>query len=300
VAGQCSKLATWLPSLGGEVTVKKVSGTVDPDTGTPAPHSWALLKVNQMLNVFDGKVVDRRPTRVHALVAEDSVVGAVSIEQRNAGAFSALDAESGPQLRVTAVDNVRGVALDAGGATADRRVHAMPVDGMAFDLRLSGFASRPSYVSAAGSSALIPDVRSDPLADALVVTVAGDGLEASVIARADWNASLTVTPDPAPLGARIHLVADGPATARTAWLVFGMNEALFPVLGSAATLGLVPRSPAFIQHVTLDPGGDIEWEPLLPPTLPTPGGHIHVQALFFDAGQAPVSTSNVWMLRWSN
>lgn len=298
VAEQCATLATYLAGLGGEVTVKKVSGTLDPATGVPAPHSWALLKVNQMLNAFDGKTAERRPSRMHALVAEDSVAGSATIEQRAPGSFSAADIDIGSVLRVSGVENAECVALDAGGLTADRRVEALPADGEGFDLRLSGFATRPSYVLAAGGG-LVQDVRADPLAEALVVPVPPEGLDAAVVAREDWNGTLTVTPDPAPVGAPIQLHADGPPSARSVWLVFGGHEVLSPVLADTAVLGVRPRPPSFIRRVDLDADGDLVLTPTLPATLPVPGGHIHVQALFLDEGQSPVATSNVWMLRWS-
>ncbi len=300
VADQCSELAGFLPTLGGDVLVDTTFQTVDPDTGAPAPHSWAVLDEAAFFGFLEGRVADRRPRRVRVLTAEDRVVGRVAVAQRQGDAFSRLEASVGEPLagepvEVSGVANVARVDVRAGGPAA-RRVDASGADAQPWELGLGGFASRPSHLLTGGTATLVEDVRSEPWDDALVATVPPDGLVATVVSRPDWTATLTVTPDPAPPGARVELLADGPAEARSAWLVVGAHEALVPVLG-VALLGVDPRPPSWLRLLPTDAAGDLRLAPFLPTVAPAVATHLHVQALFRDEHGAPVATSNSWMLR---
>ncbi len=304
VTDQCAQLSNFLPSLGGEVSVKTVFGTLDPATGVPAPHSWAVLKENQLANFFDGKTVDRTPASFRALLADDSTVGNVACEQRVTGAFTSFDTSVLPGAALTQVQNARLLSFDGGGAPADQRVEAIPADGQAFELRVLGLDSRPSYALHESTGALVEDVRSEPWHEALVLPVPAEGLRVNLVSRHDWTARLTVLPDPLPAPGGMTppatLVAEGFVAVDQAWLVLGMHEALSPVLGGGATLGVQPRPPSILRCLPLEDDGSVVM-PLQLPALPVgSGAHAHAQVLFLktEGTLSAAATSNVWMLRW--
>ena len=274
--------ADFLQSLGGEVTVKTVFNTTDPVTGAPAAHSWAVLKEGQLMNFFDGRVVDRRPRRFDALLAEDGAVGEVQVTRRDVGELGALSADLESGLSLAGIANVATAGVDAGGRPATLRVSVDTTDDD-LALRLHGFASRPSFLTQGPQQTLVPDVLAEPLQDALVVPVAGgatSSFEATLHAEPGWTATLLVTPAHATAGQPVQLALDGPPGATSAWLIVGTEERLVPVLGGGVRLGLDPRPPSLLRILPVDTDGDTRLSVKLPAALTAAGSHVHLQALF--------------------
>jgi len=324
-ATQNPRLFALLQALGGELQVKTVFNTIDPATGAPAPHSWAVLKPNALLDFFEGRRVERHPSQVRALLPEDARVSDLSLVQQQGGAFSAFTARLAPDFDLGGASNLAHVGFDAAGRAAALRLRLAAGATEGFALTLAGFSQRPSYLLAPDGS-LLPDVHGLPAAghfaegataaapgttagaagsaaaarvgdatglagqDALRLLLSpGAFVQAAMRHEPSWSASLRLARQPSG-ETRLQLV--GPPQARRAWLVLGSDEVLVDVLG-AALLGLDPRPPALVRQVVLDEAGRIELPVALASLRSLAGDHLHVQALCLDREGRPLAASNV-------
>ena len=110
---QSTEFGTLLSTLGGTLDTTPVSGTVDPATGLPATHSWAVLDPYELFDFFDGKVVDRSPANLSVQADIPGRAGWVAVSQNTPDAFTWFEATSatGP-VALSDVRNAAGLQVD--------------------------------------------------------------------------------------------------------------------------------------------------------------------------------------------
>jgi len=274
------------------------SGTLGSD-GLPAPHSWSVLDEVDLFNFFDGQSVDRHPAHFEAQLDLGGPVSWASTTQKHSGSFSYIDGTAdvpSASMDVTNVANAADVVLDAGAAgitSSPVRVTATAGAAERFNLRLTGFASSPSYLLDTASGQLITLVDSDPASGSLLVDMApGSSLDAQVISDPDWTASLTSTPNPVSLGATSTVLLDGSAGAPGAWVIIATNEMLLPIKGVTITANPIP--PSILLFLPLDANGNVSFPATIPTDPLLSGLRIPIQALLINAFNQVGSVSNLW------
>jgi len=291
---QSAALADYLAAR-GTVQTQPVSGTLDPATGLPATHSWAVLDEAALCDFLAPLTANRVPPTFDALLDGDAGVAFARIVQTNGGAFStlagtldgatgAVTLTTGPNLAEVTVD---GAHLDAGWP---RPIDALPTSADAPTLRLAGFATPPSYLTDAVSGELVDGLESDPAADALLAPVpAPAGL--SVLAHSvPWTAKVSLLPDPAAPGDAVTLAIDAAAGAPAAWLALGVGATLFSVPGGL-TLA-VP--PIVLVAVPLDAAGDATMDATLSSDPGLSGARLLLQAVVVGPAGTLDDASNVF------
>ncbi|MCB9897569.1 MAG: alpha/beta fold hydrolase [Planctomycetes bacterium] len=293
---------TFLSGL-GVATMKRVqSGTLDPDSGLPAPHSWAVLDETELFDFFDGKVVDRHPEDFGAQLDLGGAVSWVETTQRTAGVFTYVDGQSDPvgkHLTLSNVQNASQVSADVGLAgitgTLPVRVTATSADAGGFQLRMTGFGQTPCYVVQHGTNTLV-SFDSDPSTGSLVVQVGPNTtLDLDVVHDPKWTTVYTSTPNPAPQGSMATVTIDGPRSSTQALWVIAVYEILTPVKG--VTMTAFPGTPAILVPLPLDGNGDITFGLNIPVDPLLEGIRVPTQAVTIGAGGVFESVSNHWALR---
>lgn len=289
-----------LSSAGAPVEFVPTSGTVDGE-GAPAPHHWAVLDVVDCFDFLEQHSADRYPQDFRALAVESGQISWTKIVQRASATvlFTPFEASvDGPSrtLAIEGLDTIAQLELDAGLAglsgTDPVRVEIEIVDNSAVALTLTGFETRPSYLTEAVGGALVTGVDSDPATDSLRLTLSGpQSVAFDVIQDSDWTSTLSSTPDPVLTGGSTTLTLDGPPSAAVGALIVGLTEQLYMAKG--AKLAVVPIKVLFLP---LDPQGDLSTPLSLADDPILAGLRIPLQAVLLDGSNALQSVSNLWGL----
>jgi len=272
------------------------TGTLDPCTGNPAPHSWAVFDMPAVFAFLEDKVVDRHPEVVHAQLDRDTPVSYLDVTQQQADAFTWFIADtSATGLALTDVENAQVVDIDAVLAGPGLQgpgplpLDVTTPDAAGHELHLTGFAEPPAYLVEAGTGDLVAGTQSEPLADTLAQPVDLAGLDADLVTDALWTGDMYTTPDPAPIGGDTDVTIDMPATSTTLFIILGVQEGLVNIKGGN-TISTVP----FLVLPPV-PGPDL----VLPLEIPDDPGLAGAQLFFQTVGIAEGavdSITNRWTL----
>jgi acetyl esterase/lipase len=285
----------------GATTLKTVqSGTIDPDTLLPAPHSWAVLDETEMYDFFEGKTVERHPESFSAMQDLGGNLSWASTIQRQSQEFTYITGVSDPiggTLTISDVTNAVSVEVDAGLAGISGiwpvRVTASSADDLGFTLRLTGFDQEPSYLLDATTGELITLVNSDPTTGTLIVHVpATTALDVNVVSNPDWTGKLFSFPSPTTLDQITGVSVNMPAASESAWLIVAAVEQLYVVKG--VTLTALAAPPGLVLPLVLDFDGNAGFNTLVPNDPLLLGLRLPCQVVGLDNTATPNSVSNLW------
>lgn len=292
-----------LDSLGVTTQIKIQTGTVDPDTLLPAPHSWAVLDAEELFDFFDAAPdVDRFPVPFEAQIDVDATVSCAEVTKVLPSQFARVDLDAdgfAKTLTIDGVSNVDRLVVDVAEAgirgTLPVHVTATSADVLGFTLELEGFMERPCYLLDT-LGGLVTAVDSDIVKDSLIVDIpAGTTLEFDVIHDPEWTTDLSTSPNPAPLGSTTTVSIDGPVTSGSAYYCIAISELLTPVKGVVMTA--FPGTPAILVLLPLDSNGDVSFPITVPTDHALAGIRIPTQVVTLDGSNALESVSNNWGLR---
>jgi len=296
-----AQVAGLIASVGGTVETHAVSGTVDPVTLVPKPHSWAVLDEVALFDFFATKSVDRSPDAFKAQLDISSSAGFATGTQAVTSAFSWLDGSSvGNTLTVENVANLTTVVANVGVAGLNGvwplHVVAESADAAGYTLRLTGFDSPPGYLLRTSDASLVTGVDSDPTTGSLIVTVPGNStLDVQVISE-PWTAKLSSTPDPVAIGANVTLGLDSQAgTSTLTYLIVSVAELLTPIK-DGFKITASPFQPALLLQIPLDLAGDFSLPGTIPNTPALSGLRIVLQAVSLNESGHVDTVSNLWGL----
>jgi acetyl esterase/lipase len=302
---QSEQLGAHLADWGAPVTLRPKAGTVNPSTGAPAPHSWAVLDEEELFNVLAPLAVQRVPGSFEALLERDTTVAFASVTQRVPEAFTWISGSTdaaGARVEVHGVVNAREVAVSATQAGLagvwPLRVQASSADAEGFVLRITGCDTPPGYLLQAQGGALVPGVESDPATDSLLLTVPA-GASVDVLAMSvPWTAGLSLLPDPASAGSGVHLQLTSHPGAQLAWVVVapgvgGTGQQLMTLPGPL-TFSVPPFPPALLLAVPLDATGAAGLDAQLPDNPGLAGLSLVLQAVIQDPGPVLADASNAF------
>lgn len=300
VPPQCETYAALLGSMGTIAMSRPVSGTIDPDVGIPATHSWAVLDEAELFAFLAPHSTQRLPAVVDAQLDQDGEVSSLQLLQDQASAFSWLQSEVDTGSRRVTLDGVTNASvltldLDAAGLSggAPVRVIASSADPAGFTLRLSSGTSPPSYLVDSLTGQIVPGVESDPFGAALLLDVPGDGnIDVSTM-HLGWGSRLWLTPDPAAPGETISFGVIAPPGAKVAWTLVGTSLAPTPIAGGLVLL-VSATPPSVLVPVPLDIEGNVLLTATLPNNAALLGASLLVQAVIQGPGGAPVDATNVF------
>lgn len=293
-------LDSYLTGFGGSVTKTVVSGTVDPATQLPAPHSWVVLDEVDLLDWFAPKTAVRTPEDFEALQDLGGPASWVSTTQHRTGNFTAFDASAdvpSTSVSVLSVENADDVVLDVGevalGNSFPLRVDVSSADVDGFRLELTGFDVTPSYLTQAVGGALVTLVDSDPNSNSLFVDVPGNtSLSVDVRHETDWTTKFTTSPNPVPIGTSTTITVDAPSAATLAFMIVATSEQLYTVKGSKLTASLAP--PSFLVSLPLNGSGDISFPVTIDNDPLLQGLRFPIQIATLNALFTMESVSNLW------
>ncbi|MFT7461791.1 MAG: poly(3-hydroxybutyrate) depolymerase [Pseudohongiellaceae bacterium] len=300
VRGSIDQFDALLQTQGATIMKAVKSGTVDPDTGLPAPHSWAVLDEVEMLDFFGAVTVDRYPETFDAMLDLGGNIAWASTSQEFIDTFTYIDGVANPgagSMVITNVTNASDVFLDASlaGISGVWSVHvtATSADVRGFTLHLTGFDQTPSYLLDATTGNLITLVDSDPASGSLIVEVPGNTtLDVNVISNSAWTGVITSSPNPTGLNQVTTIDVDLPATSASGWLIVAAVEQLYGAKGLTVTALAAP--PAFIVPLFLDANGDTSFNTTIPNTPSLVGVRLPLQVIGLDEVGIGVSVTNLW------
>lgn len=303
VQQQEAQFRNLVQSLGGVLDYNTTTGTLDPITGNPSPHSWGALDEDDLFDFFASKVADRTPDTFHALMADSGQVSWMQVNKNVTDDFTIVDGNSDdndPYVHVSNVTNATTVHLDLSvmGFPAGEPVHvnASAASGD-YSLRLTGFGDPPAYLVDPSSGDLLAGTESDPVNDALVRKVSStSGLDALIMTDPTWTTDLYTGPNPVAIGAPLSLDIDAPATSSLVLLFVGFTEAIGNVsAGYHITLSLGP--PTVYVALPLDGNGNADLSATMPNNASLMGLTILLQTVAIDGtGGGVDSISNLWAL----
>jgi acetyl esterase/lipase len=295
-----AQLATLISAAGGSVETHPVSGTLDPVSQLPAPHSWAVLNETALFDFFAPKTVDRSPETFKAQLDATAAVGFASATQAFANVFSFLDGDTtGNTLRIENVTNIKAVTADVGVAGLQGvwplRVVAEAIDAGGYELRLTGFDMPPSYLVRTSDGKLVTGVESDPATGSLIVHVPGSSTLDVQVISVPWTAKLSTSPDPVAIGGGVTLTMDGTPGSAASFVVISGAELLTPIKGGwVITASLLP--PSVLLMLPVNAAGDVVLAGALPNDPVLSGLRIVMQAVNLTASGSVDSVSNLWGL----
>jgi len=297
---QSEVLGKLLQNWGDEVALRPVSGTVNPATGASAPHSWAVLDEEELMNTLAPLTAKRVPDSWSARLGEDRAVAFAQVKQRAPGSFTRISGgldDGEPLLRVQDVANATEVTVDAGIAgVAGRwplRVQASSADKDGFVLRLRGSDTPPSYFLNTMDGSLVETAESDPESGSLLVTVPGGGSVDLLAFSVPWSARLWITPDPTTPGGPLTLRIASSAGAKLAWVILGTEANLMTLPGPLQVM-VPPVPPALLIPIPLDGAGSAEIGATLPDVPGLSGLALMLQAVIQREGPLLGDVSNAF------
>lgn len=277
--------------------VQLANGTLDPCTGNPAAHSWAVLDMPAVFDFLDGKVVNRHPTSVDAQIDRNTKVSYLDVTQAADQAFSWVVADANAGLSLSGVENVAVVDVDASLAGAGLAgagpfaVDDTSADLIGHTLRVRGFDLPPAYFLDSATQEYLPGTTSDPTRTALLRDVGEIPLDAELHTNPAWTGSLLTTPDPVAPGATTQLDIDMPGTSPVGYLILGLTEGLVTVKGGNEITAW-PFTPSLLL-------GPLPFDLSLPIDVPDDPGLSGAELYFQTVGLAgPTidSISNMWVM----
>ena len=284
-----------LAGLGGTVVGKPVSGT-------PTTHSWAVLNEADLFNFFEGKVVDRTPAVFEALLDGSTSVSWAQVEQASAGAFSNLTGVALPGVRTLAVSDVVNadsvhVNVELADILGPANVHVTAMgSGLAYDLQINDLSAPPAWLAEPATAVLLTDTESDPFEEGLITPVPDFGVKSvDLVTNADYVGDLSSSPEPAPLGATVDLVVDGPNAATSLYLVLGLSQSLSSFKGNHKLLVAIGQPTTMIVGLGLGAGGQLTLQGGMPNDPQLVGVEILFQGILV-AGSQVNSLTNLWRL----
>jgi predicted esterase len=291
-------------ALAGLVTAAGGTAETHPVSGTPNPHSWAVLDETQLFDFFAGKSVVRWPLSFQAQLDDAGAVSFTQATQAVEGAFTWYAGTSVPAtaaLLLTGVENAARLTLAGGEASqADFPLHltADSADALGYELELTGFTQPPGYLTLPLDGSLIEGVDSAPLTDSLLPDVPGFATLDANVQSEPWLGDLSSTPEPAVIGGPVQLLLDMPhGPDPTALLVLSLDEHLTHIKG-----GHVITADAFapdllaLLPLALSPNGNVVLDASLPNDPVLHGLRVVMQALSFTAGGQVGNITNLWAL----
>jgi predicted esterase len=306
VLKQNARLVNVLEALGGTLEWKTVTATFDPVSGTLKPHSWLVLDEADLCDFFQDKLLDRKPDGFRALLDEGGPVAWMSVVQRLAGQFSAVQASAlpgieesaEPALAVTLVNNCVQLEADLAATQIAGEdpiaLTAESLDFFGFRLVLAGAACPPVYLLDSELGTLLPVSDHDPVAERLEITVAPiSTLEADAVCEPDWTTKLWITPKLLGTGDPLDLMIDAPAGTTTAWMLAGFSQQLATVKGYRITVAL---AGSVLLPLPLDVDGDLALAGKLPNDPGLSGLDFLLQVIGTAGGSQPQTVSNMWII----
>jgi hypothetical protein len=296
-----ASVAALINSVGGSVETHVVSGTVDPITGDPKPHSWAVLDEVALFNFFSTKTVNRTPAKFKGQVDHTSSVDFVNAKQFANNVFTFVDGDTtGNTLKVQNVANADALVVDIGqaGFANVPQIHliAQCVDAHGYTLRLTDFGMGPSYLLQTSNGALVTGVESDPATGSLITKVAGNStLDVQVISE-PWSAKLSSSPDPVALGGNVTVTLDSnPGTSSFCFFIISTAELLTPIKdGYDITASLL--APSVLLEIPLNGSGDFLLSGPIPNTPSLSGMRLPMQVVAATPSGHVDTVSNLWGL----
>jgi hypothetical protein len=303
---QSEELGRLLEEVGGTVTLRPVSGTLNPKTGAPAPHSWAVLDEQELFNVLAPLSAQRVPESFRAQLDGDGAVAFAHVLQRVPGQFTWLAGSVDTDavlIEVRDVVNAREVAVSpaqtALAGVWPLRVQATSADGEGFVLRISGAGGAagadgpPSYLVRSQGGALVEGVESDPATGSLLLTVPGGGSVDVLAFSVPWHTGLTLLPDPAEPGESVELRISSHPGAQLAWVIVGTSQQLMTLPG-ALEISVAPLPPALLVGIPLGATGQATLSAQLPASPALAGLSLVLQAVILDQSQVLADASNAF------
>jgi len=297
------QVKTLVQNAGGVVQSIEVSGTVDPQFGNPAPHSWAVLNENDVFDFFEDKVVNRTPAVVKAQCDHDQTVSWFQATQRVPAAFTWVNGDDSlvDGLSVTAVANADEVRVDlaAIGKTGLWPLHVVAgsADGVGYSLRLTGADQPWSYLLKTSDGSLVTGQQGNPFDNDIVLDVPPQTTLDVMVHSEPWVAKLWTEPENVPLGGAVTLTFDAPAdnAPPAVFMILSLNEQLQSIKGgntitAAMATGILLPMP-LDGNADLMLSGSIDTDPALT------GLRILFQGIAATSLGGIDSISNLWALQ---
>lgn len=284
-----------MAGLGGTLVSK-------PVTGTPAPkHSWTVLDEVDLFNFFQGKVAQRQPQVLEALVEESKTVAWLDVQQAATGDFTHLDALALPGSGSASVSGVHNAGLlrlhlDQAGLSGEGPfgVTGQSADAVGFTLAATGSEAPAAWTLDLPAGTLSADLEGDPDSGSVSVVVSPFGLrQVSLVTSPDYTSNLSSTPEPALIGQPVTLEIDAPHGQPTAWLLLGIQRALVPVKSTTLLVQVGP--PTQILLLGLDGAGDAALSGPVPNEPLLSGLEVVFQAAIAN-GPVIQSLTNLWVM----
>jgi len=287
---QSAHLAALLGSYGDTVQAVPVSGTTDPDTGAPATHSWAVLDETALCDFLAAHVAQPPPSALMALVDDERDIGWMHVKPHDPLAFAWVRGEADANGTSFDVHDVKGAdrVLVAPTAPGPWDLSGVAADAASFQMGVFG-AMPPAGYALNKQGHVVPGFEFEP---------AGAGLLLPVHTSATydvkpwtWDATLVVTPDPAPTGSPVSVKIDAAAGATMAWIVAGVGLDQMP-FGSGHLLLVKPVPPFILLPVGLSSAGDVKLQTSIPSKGNLSGTWIFLQAIVQGPGATVSGMSN--------
>ncbi|MGQ0553645.1 MAG: hypothetical protein ACT4PU_10540 [Planctomycetota bacterium] len=293
-------MAGLLTAAGGVVQTRTVSGTLNPLTGQPATHSWAVLDEAELFAFLEPHSAQRHPASFLGQLDGPAAVSWARVEPRQAGAFSWIVGEAdvaGGQIDILDIENALEVqvALDQAGfgAATSLRLRSTSADHDGYRLRLTNGDRPVGALLHATTGAVLPGFDIAPADGALLVTVPAQGVVDAIALIQPWQAELSLLPDPAAPGSPVELALQAPPGTPMAWLIVALTPGLTPFAsGNLLFIELTP--PLLFIPVPLDPHGAAHWNLTLPQEPALSGLTLWNQALLVGPGPGVSGLSNVF------
>ncbi len=297
------QLKTLVQNAGGTVQSVEVSGTVDPITQLPAPHSWAVLNEVDVFDFFAEHTLDGTPDVVVAQCDRSEIVSWMTLLQRTSGAFSWANADtSGPTtLSVTAVSNASQVTVDlvAAGKSGVWPLHVVAgsADVSGSKLVLTGFDQTPSYALQTSDGSVFDGDDVDPFTGSLTITLPPQGQIDVEVHSVPWLAKVWTSPDPVPLGGSVTLNLDAPAdnAPTLAFLIVSLDRQLTNIKGGNQITASLPAG-ILLPPMGLDANADLTLSGSIGTDPTLSGLRLAFQGVIASGSATIDSITNLWTL----
>lgn len=306
---QNGKVWNFVKNLGGSSLRRVQSGTVNPQTGFPAPHSWYVLDEVELFDFFALHTANRTPGTFEGQVFRDTAVSWARVTQNATTRFTFLHGDAQPaagSVTLDEVSNANRVTLNGSdaqiaGATAPR-VTATSADANGFTLEVTAFEDPVAYFLDAATGQFLPGTRSTPITEgapgtgSILRDVPGLGtLDVQVVTDPTWSAGLSTRPPSVVPGDAVEITLDAAPSAMAGLVALGTAERL-TTLPDGLTLTLDLASIGPLYEVPLDEQGNARFVVPIPAKVPPGLDRILMQALVLDENGSPSAVSNLWVL----
>jgi pimeloyl-ACP methyl ester carboxylesterase len=295
---QSDHLTELLQTRGAEHITRPVTGTVDPGSGLPATHSWAVMDPVLLFHFFDGRQVRRRPSDVNVLLDEDTALSFLELVQETPGAFTEVTASVDPSAKTIDLEDSENLGSVVFNMDSSGLANVWPVEVTAtaaeehdLFLTIQDDADLPGYLVDLATGDLVGGSEWDSATRSLTVTIPGLSTARYLAEGAPWGTSLSMSPDPVAPGQDFTVRVHSPAGAGTLWMILSTQEGLLPV-APGVLLAVSPFPPALLQPLALDAQGDLEMTVTMPNDPALSGLRLSFQGAVVPMGGWIVDTSN--------